>query len=201
MERIRKGLCGGDFLHCRKINEEQLVDLYEIHLNRDFPDNERKPLAMLLDQMRKGNYHVWGFYRKAEMVAYALFQQRPGSNCILLDYYAVLPQYRAGGVGSQCFQHFHFLMKDYDMILIETENPMQAETEEERIIQIRRQNFYKRNGAVLFPLYVTVCGAPFQLMAVSCRERPGKQVCQTEMDLLYRSLFSKERYEKQVFWQ
>ena len=79
------------------------------------------------------------------MIGYTLLIASAGRQACLLDYFAVLPQFRSGGRGSQILKYLreHFLGKTHQ-ILIECEHPDFAPDRDQAL---RRLRFYSNAGA------------------------------------------------------
>lgn len=84
----------------RLLTAEELTNVYLNEMRRDFPAGELKPLSMILNSEAAGTAHTWGVYEDDALVAYLLMVRPVGCEVSQLDYFAVLPQYRAGGIGA-----------------------------------------------------------------------------------------------------
>ena len=84
----------------RLLTTEELTNVYLNEMRRDFPAGELKPLSMILNSEATGTAHTWGVYEDDALVAYLLMVRPVGCEVSQLDYFAVLPQYRAGGIGA-----------------------------------------------------------------------------------------------------
>ena len=85
----------------RKLNEKELTRVYLDEMRRDFPPTELKPLSMILNSEADGTAHTWGVFDGETLAAYLLMVRPAGSRVSQLDYFAVLPEYRAAGLGAQ----------------------------------------------------------------------------------------------------
>ena len=83
------------------LNVEQAQSIYRSQMVRDFPESELKPFASVQGMMTRGLYEPLAFYDEAgALMAYAWQAVLPQCRNVLLDYSAVLPQYRGSGVGT-----------------------------------------------------------------------------------------------------
>ena len=57
----------------RLLSKEELIVLYGLHMRRDFPKDELKPLHRLLQLRETGEYEPYGLFEDGELVAYALY--------------------------------------------------------------------------------------------------------------------------------
>ena len=128
----------------RKLNEKELPRVYLDEMRRDFPPTELKPLSMILNSEAAGTAHTWGVYEDDALVAYLLMVRPVGCEVSQLDYFAVLPQYRAGGIGAALLAALPDHEKGAQAILIEAECPEKAE---DAAMAVRRRGFYARCGA------------------------------------------------------
>ena len=87
---------------------------------------------------------VASVYEDDALVAYLLMVRPVGCEVSQLDYFAVLPQYRAGGIGAALLAALPDHEKGAQAILIEAECPEKAEDE---AMAVRRLGFYARCGA------------------------------------------------------
>lgn len=142
-----------------KLKKNQVEYLYNKSMKVDFPDNERKPLAMILKGMDNGTYECLGMIDESacssfetydellkEIICYTIFV-KSGKN-YLFDYFAVIGNLRNKGLGTLMLDLIREYYKDADCVFGEVENPEYAKNPEDESIQIRRMNFYLRNGYV-----------------------------------------------------
>ena len=113
----------------RKLNEKELTRVYLDEMRRDFPPTELKPLSMILNSEADGTAHTWGVFDGEQLAAYLLMVRPAGSKVSQLDYFAVLPAYRAQGLGAKLLAALPEYEKDAQAILIEAEAPDKAEDE------------------------------------------------------------------------
>ena len=94
-----------------RLTPRQLAAVYR-WLRRDFPLAERKPLWMMLISQRHGRYEPYVFWEKGRPVAYGFLATAPGCRWALLDYLAVQPAARGGGIGTRVLQELARLQKE-----------------------------------------------------------------------------------------
>ena len=122
----------------RELNIDEIRQTYKAHLKYDFPSDERKPLAMILNSHKKGNYLCLGAYSGDEQVGYAFFIFC-GRIC-LLDYYAVVRSRRGQGIGTEFLSYLRTseLKSRCDYLLIEVEDPQYMSFCEPECLKARR---------------------------------------------------------------
>ena len=128
----------------RLLTAEELTKVYLDEMRRDFPQSELKPLSMILNSEAAGTAHTWGIYDGDALAAYLLMVCPVGCAMSQLDYFAVLPQYRAAGLGAALLAELPSHENGASAILIEAECPEKAEDE---AMAVRRLGFYARCGA------------------------------------------------------
>ena len=129
----------------RLLTAEELTKVYLDEMRRDFPQSELKPLSMILNSEAAGTAHTWGIYDGDALAAYLLMVRPVGCAMSQLDYFAVLPRYRASGLGAALLAELPGHENGCQAILIEAECPEKAEDE---AMAVRRLGFYARCGAV-----------------------------------------------------
>ena len=128
----------------RLLTGPELTEVYLNEMRRDFPAGELKPLSMILTSEAEGTAHTWGVFDGETLAAYLLMVRPAGSRVSQLDYFAVLPEYRAAGLGAQLLADLPQHERGAQAILIEAECPDKAEDE---AMAVRRLGFYSRCGA------------------------------------------------------
>ena len=127
----------------RLLTAEELTNVYLNEMRRDFPAGELKPLSMILNSEADGTAHTWGVFDGETLAAYLLMVRPAGSRVSQLDYFAVLPEYRAAGLGAQLLADLPQHERGAQAILIEAECPDKAEDE---AMAVRRLGFYSLCG-------------------------------------------------------
>ena len=153
----------------RLLTAEELTNVYLNEMRRDFPAGELKPLSIILNSEAAGTAHTWGVYEDDVLVAYLLMVRPVGCEVSQLDYFAVLPQYRAGGIGAALLAALPDHEKGAQAILIEAECPEKAEDE---AMAVRRLGFYARCGARDTGYYEHLFDAWFRILVLPCPGAP-----------------------------
>ena len=158
-----------EHLTWRQLTAEELTKVYLEEMRRDFPPSELKPLSMILNSEAAGTAHSWGVYEGEVLVAYLLMVRPAGYAVSLLDYFAVLPRYRAGGIGASLLAELPAHEQGVDAILIEAECPEKAEDE---AMAKRRLGFYARCGARDTGWTEHLFDAWFRVLVLPCPAAP-----------------------------
>ena len=149
---------------CRKLSAEEVIKIYSDTAVLHFPKAELKPVNNVKSYLEKGLYMGYGFFENERLLAYALFLTLPKERRLLLDYYAVLQEYRNGGIGSAFLQSLKQTLSCAGGIYIESENPEYAKDRVEQLIREKRIDFYLRNGAVITNVLSTLFQVPYRIL-------------------------------------
>lgn len=181
--------------------EQTLSAIYQVHMVRDFPSSELKPLSAILDWMRKGRYVAVGCYQGEELLAYACLCRSLSGETLLLDYFAVVGDRRSQGVGSAFLRQLHqnFQEKEeYQGIVLEIESVESARNREEQQLRERRKQFYLRCGVEQTDIFCRIYGVDYQILFYPFRQgKSGDFVC-LELDSFYRLFLTPQRYRQHV---
>lgn len=131
---------------------------YKKHLRKHFPAAEVKPWKSMERMWKDDSYFVVGIYedfgdapprKKDPLRGYAFCVAPPDCGAVLLDYFAILPEYRNDGLGGRTLQRLSEMMREKEKyLLIETEDIDFSKNEAQREERARRDAFYERNGCV-----------------------------------------------------
>lgn len=182
----------------RNLSDKQILSIYTGVAKQHFPEAELKPVAIIERMLEDGGYEGIGLFFEDKLVGYAFFVKVPLNDVLLLDYYAVLEEFRNGGTGSLFLQKMQDSYQHKAAIILETEEPDQANNQAEYDIRLRRNLFYERNGAISTDvksrLYIVDFGIFYiPLLKTFTNSQIGKQ-----LDCIYRYMFDEEDYRKYV---
>ena len=161
---------------------------FQRDMQRDFPEDEIKPWFVIEELLRQGVYELLGAWCDDVQVGYA-WMFVPAGESILVDYLAVLPEYRGTGVGTAVLQALRQRYND-KLIILESEFPDEAP---EPDVARRRLGFYHRAGFVNTGVEVILFGVHFCILSYG--EDPHAR---EHMESLYRAMFPDQQYEKAV---
>lgn len=187
-----------------RMTPTQVEDLYRRHMAADFPADELKPLAHMLQMMEQGWYECLGWQEDGEMAAYACLVKGDGGDC-LLDYLAVCRGRRNGGFGSQVLHALReWFVRDQTIkgLWIECESVASAKGPEEADIRRRRIGFYVRNGAVATDLSSRLFGVEYSILYYPVGRREDQETKgeagKRRLEGIYGRMFPKNTLEKYV---
>ncbi len=177
-------------LGTRPVEAAEYRALYD-HMKRDFPRDERPPYFAVHRSLALGVYSALFFTKDGRDVGYAIATAPDGFGYALLNFFAMLPDARGQGCGSQALGILMERFKDRAMVL-EVESPDGARDEAERGTRERRIRFYERAG------FRTIPTARARLFGVDMRimmntEQPVPSVRQV-LHALYLPAFKSARW-------
>ena len=172
----------------RPLSIEQGQFVFETYMAKDFPQSELKPWPLMEALARQGEYDMLGVFLGEEMLGYAWQFCPRGGKAVLVDYFAILPQYRGTGWGEKVVE----LLRNYYHIpiLLESEEPTEAPDE---AIARRRLGFYSRCGMMDTGLQLRLFGVRFCILA-SCKVEKARSV----MEEIYDGLLGPELAQSAV---
>lgn len=127
-----------------------------------FPKSERKPFWLIKRKATQGKMEILaitenGFAGLAIMMFY--------KDMALLDYFAIDPERRSGGLGSKALKVLSDMYSDRRLFL-EIELPDGSDSDE---IKRRRKAFYLRNGLVEANFKADLFGVPMEMLTFGCK--------------------------------
>ena len=84
-------------MNVKILTKQQVEFIYKTSMMFDFPDDERKPLSMILEAMDKGVYECLGLMEEEEILGYAFFYKMDKD--YLFDFLAMTRDNRNKGYG------------------------------------------------------------------------------------------------------
>lgn len=182
----------------RLLTEHELDDLYEVHMKRDFPKAELKPLKALQALTDQGFYQSYGLFDPQDaLMAYALYWTAgEGHDYVMLDYFAVLPHLRNAGVGSALLADMlRRFCVDGRGVFGEVEIP---DTGDEAVDDLRRRRLVLRPRGLRQMGYTTkIFTVPFLVLAYG-PDISDDDLMETHR-AIYRTLRTGADYDKNIF--
>lgn len=153
---------------------EQVLKLYEAA----FPEEEKKPFSMMEMWTEQGKLEILVVLEGEEFLGLAINMLE--DNVALLDYFAIAPEKRNGGVGGQAVRLLQerFAGKKY---IFEIE--MQDEKADNAADRKRRKAFYLRNGLKETGLFVHAYKTDFEIITPD-----GELTYKEYVDMLQKNL-------------
>lgn len=144
-----------------RADEEALLQKTEALYMEAFPKSERKPWELIVQKHTEGTMEILSVLDDENTflgLAIFAFDQ----DLALLDYFAMSPENRGQGTGSQALQMLQQKYAGKRLILeIETTKKPCAESE----VRERRKAFYLRNGLHVMDFDVLLFGVEMEILA------------------------------------
>lgn len=175
-------------MEVRRLTEEEIKHVYRNYLVKDFPPEESSPWIFIKKLLEKETYSGYGLFEGAKLLGYAFFQKWVIDEkvCYLLDFLAILKEFRNRKLGSEFLQLLTNGIQNAECVLVEVEDPEWAKKETERSLQERRIGFYQRSGFYTTGVKVRVRGVYYQLMEMSV----GPQHTDEQIRNIYHTIYT-----------
>ncbi|WP_026529207.1 GNAT family N-acetyltransferase [Butyrivibrio sp. VCD2006] len=180
-----------------ELNPVQVESIYKERLIVDFPEDELKPLDVILRAMEKGIYECLGLWDEGAVIGYAFLVKMDID--YLIDYLAIYPEKRNSGIGGKMLELLSEYFAEADNILIEIEDPDKAVNEEEKQLQTRRRSFYLRNICQDTGLRIKCFGVPFQLLVLGKIKSENVEALRELYISFYRMVLPKQIFDENIW--
>ena len=184
-----------NYLTRRLTDFSQVESLYKSRLVKDFAEDERKPLSSMKESWEKGTYDCYGLFDGEKIVGYAFFVRN--GKYFLLDYFAIKEDRRNEGLGSIFLKQLTACMEKEKSVIVEVEDPNQANSFAEKTLRNRRLQFYLRNGYMETTLESSVFGVSYRLLEASSSVPHSARNIRDAYIELYRSILPAEFFRTQ----
>jgi GNAT superfamily N-acetyltransferase len=152
-------------LHFRELSDEEVQDLHENVLKKDFPEDELKKLDIIIKLKHKGAYITLAVYDRGVFVGYAFFSTDSSNKGLcILDYFAVMPELRGKGYGTRILSLITSHFSDKTTLMCEVEDPFATDDPETKQFREKRMNFYISNGWHDTGLSVFMYGVDYRII-------------------------------------
>lgn len=185
-------------LHIKKLNLDEIREIYNAYMHEAFPPSELRPFASMEMLYNKNCYPCYGFYNETDsLCAYAYFSCTENGKYALLDYICCQKRPARHGHRQQDFPLLRTEMKDRDGLLLEVESVESAEAEEEANIRRRRIAFYERCGCEMTKTKSLLYGVDFNILVLPIAQPvPEAKVVLHELENIYHVMFDDELYKR-----
>ena len=171
-------------MNIKELTIEQIREIYAERIPNDFAPDEIKPLSRIEDSLSKGHYACYGAFDGELITAYAFFVINGGN--ALLDYLAVREDLRGHGTGSEFLHGMTIgVLRRFETVLLESEDPDYAEADDERDKMERRLRFYRKNGLVETGVISTVWHVHYRILLFPT----GSEISADETKEMYRGIY------------
>ena len=171
----------------RKLTDFAIVEqIYNTHMQKDFPVDEIKPLDMIRQLWNMDVYECYTLSDEDAILGYAFFVRRERD--YLLDYLAIAEEHRNEGLGTLFLRQLKDCIQGADCIVVEVEDPDRAKNEQDRTLRERRLQFYLRSGYLPSELTARVFGVDFRIIEAPAAAEHTAEELRTVYTELYRSM-------------
>lgn len=186
-------------MELRELDWNEINEIYERCLTRDFIPQEQKPLNRIRQLHEAGNYPCFGLFENGELRVYAFLASAPGTVFLLLDYLAVREGYRDGGYGGQMLEKLKEKFADRGLIL-EVENGSDVLQEEEKEICRKRISFYERHGVRRASMTALLWGKALDIYYLISGEQKDNRQKEIRAGLkeIYETMYTEEERARHV---
>lgn len=131
---------------------------------RSFPYSEKKPFSMIIRKKSEGKAEILAAVNESDEFC-GLMITAFDDEYVLLDYFAVEPDKRGGGIGSELLEKLRERYAGKKIFLeIERVESKQGNREQKQ----RRKRFYKRCGLTETGLYTDLAGVEMEILSFGC---------------------------------
>lgn len=174
--------------------DEFKKEIYPYYLEI-FPEDERKPLELIQTSYDKHYTKIIEILYENEMVGFMLLNRIKDKGYAVLDYLAILPQYRNRKFGTESLAILLEQEKENKGIFIEIEKIGLGKNAEENRLREKRKNFYEKIGfkKLKFDLNLfNVIYTPYLFSNI----KEDEDVMINEIFHIYEAISGKERIEQ-----
>lgn len=183
----------------RKLNNEEVEEIYNTYLVNDFPASEVKSLRRILKGISDNQYFACGYEEDGQLKGYAYFIQSKAGGTLLLDYLAVLKDKRSSGIGSKIISAVQKMAQNEGKhLILEVENPDYEVPGANRDYMIKRIGFYKKNNIRLSNVTCHFYGNEYRILYGG--DFTEDMEIQREIDKIYREFFGDDFINKHCYF-
>lgn len=184
------------------LSNENIEKIYNEVMVNDFEKTSLKPLKKIFNHKEKGIYFCYALYRENIIVAYAFFAINKSNNdYMLLDYFAVIKEYRRQNIGSNFLTLLKEELKD-KIIIAEVENSKYSLDEKDKQIKTNREKFYKKSNFIKSDIESDIFAHDYTLFLLNFNKdkiSDNRDIIINNYLSIYKVILSKELYEKSVY--
>lgn len=174
--------------------DEFKKDVYSYYLEI-FPEDERKSIELLQSSYEKCYTRIIEILYKNEIIGFMILNKVKDKGYTVLDYLAILPQYRNSKFGTKALQILLEQEKENSGIFIEIEKVGLGKDTEENLLREKRKQFYEKVGfkKLNFDLFLfDVIYTPYLFSNI----KNDETITIREILNIYEAISGKERIEQ-----
>lgn len=175
-------------MNIKRAENSRQIEAIRLLYEEAFPDNERKPFALMLEKCKEGAMELLCIEdEKQDFWGLAIFVLY--KDMVLLDYFAIDNEKRGLGIGTKALKLLQNYYKGKRFYLEIEDVHVEADNTQERI---RRRAFYLRNDMMVMPFTVDLFGVIMEVLTYQC------VITDSEYMEVYTEVFGKERIQANV---
>lgn len=177
------------------INIEEFKEKIYPYYLEIFPEDERKPIKLIEKCHQEGYTKMIKIVNQGNFVGFMILYRVKENGYVILDYFAILPEFQGKGFGTKALQLLIEQEKKNNGIFIEIEKVGLGKDKKENRLRKRRQNFYENLGfkKLNFDLLLfDVIYMPYLFSNVEMEE----EVTSKEIFDIYQTILGKQRMEQ-----
>ena len=162
----------------RDIRADEYYALYK-RMKLDFPLGELAPFFVIKRNLDKRVFAGYIMAGAEGDIGYAIVTAPEGMAYALINYFAIYPEYRSQGCGSEFIR---ILLERYSdrTILLESEDPAAKKSQPQCDVAARRIKFYERLGFNILPTEKAAIFGVDMLIMANMRDEKGRISTQDE---------------------
>ena len=177
----------------RSMTEDELKIIYHQYMINDFPDNERKPLNVIQSRHNKKENYCICYFEDNVMKGYSILEFCEENRSLLMDYFAIIPEYRNQGTGTRFLNEMKVYFYEWDALFIESETAV-TQTAEKRLC------FYQKAGALISGDRVHLYHVDYEIMCISLKRQILNHEVKELMSQLYQKIYPKVFQKLYLRW-
>lgn len=182
----------------KKLTVAEAQEIYNAYMVVDFPPLELKPFKTIAALMEMDQYRCYGFYEGEQLTGYAFLCDNKEHTASLLDYYAIMADRRGQGYGQEIIRVLREIHREYDCLMLESENPDFAADEKELQTRKKRLHFYDLCGAKYAGFKGNTFDVEYVVLMLPCKLSPKPQETREMMLEIYRDLVKEPYFTEKV---
>lgn len=135
-----------DNISLENINIEEFEKLLYSYYLEIFPKDERKSLELIKSSFNKGYTKIIKITNNTNLIGFMLLNRIKEKEYAVLDYLAILPEYRDRGFGTKALKLLIEKESKNKGIFVEIEKTGLGKSKKDNILREKRQKFYEELG-------------------------------------------------------
>ena len=169
-------------------------DIYMYYVEA-FPEEERKPFSLIKNTYDRGYMKLIKILNNDSLLGFMILNRIKNNGYAVLDYFAILPQYRNKGFGTKALKLLLEKEKKSSGIFIEIEKVGLGINNEDNLIREKRKKFYEEIGFKKLKFDLLLFGVIFMPYIFSNIDINEEEIIKEILNI-YESICGKESIEQ-----